>query len=310
MCKQEVAMIFITGASGFIGKALIRRLIDDNQSLIILTRDSSTYGAIGDEIIVEGDLSDIDSIENQIKQYSIDTMIHLAWEGIPDYEYEMSARNLRYGLNALDICKRQKIRNLIITGSCWEYKTPYGMISTSYELEYGKCFPTAKNSLHAMASVFCKENNIRFNWLRLFYVYGPGQRKGSLIPHILDCFSRGEYPQLNGAYNCNDFVYVDDVAEMITRVVDDSLLPEIINVGTGKAERVLDVVRDVAGYFDLECEEPVYENNKSSCFFANPDEIINNVGWIPSTDVKEGIKKTVHNLLKNSNPFEEGKRNE
>ena len=72
-------MIFITGASGFIGKALTRRLIDDNQSLIILTRDSSAYEAIGDEIIVEGDLSDIDIIESQIEQYSIDTMIHLAW---------------------------------------------------------------------------------------------------------------------------------------------------------------------------------------------------------------------------------------
>ena len=238
--------IFVTGGSGFIGKYVVQNLLEKKEKVIVLVRDKPKYAAQGDEIVVEGNLGELAPWKETLKQHSIGACIHLAWEGIPDYSYEMSKKNLVYGLHVLDLCKEFGIGNLVITGSCWEYKEPKGRISVNHPVTYEKPFQAAKNSLRMMAHAFCKEQGIRFHWLRLFYVYGPGQREGALIPYIIKCFKEGKQPELKGAYNKNDFVYVEDVAEAIVESVRKCDFPELVNVGSGASTQVSDIVKMVA----------------------------------------------------------------
>lgn len=286
-------MVIVTGGSGFVGKYVVRQLFAENKKVLVITRDERKYHRLGDEIVVEGSLADMEALRTAVGEQEIETCIHLAWEGIPDYSYEMSEKNLRHGLNVLGLCKSLSIKNLVITGSCWEYKDPAGEVSVSHATDASNAFQAAKNSLHGMAQAFCKENGIRLNWLRLFYVYGPGQRSGSLLPHILESFAEGGQPELNGACNENDFVYVEDVAEAIVRCADRHGYPETLNVGSGCATRVLEVVKMAAEEYGASVDTAAYQKTQGISYYAAADEMENGFGWRAKTDMKTGIRKMV-----------------
>lgn len=295
-------MILVTGAGGFIGKHVMKQLARKGEEAAVLVRDAGKYKAVGDEIVIEATLDDLGSAMKMLQSLPIDTCIHLAWEGIPDYSYGMSKKNLLHGLAVLDLCKECGINNLVITGSCWEYKNPVGEISTEWPLDVSNSFKVAKNSLHAMAHAFCCEHGIHLNWLRLFYVYGLGQRSGSLIPTLINSFRKGEQPRLNGIYNENDFVYVGDVADAIVKCAINHGYSETLNVGSGRAVKVLDVVKLVGAEFGMvfHADHPDEQNSRiHSSFCADRDEMLRQYGWRSETDMAVGIKNMIEiSLLK------------
>ena len=286
-------MLFVTGASGFIGRYVVKELLNQKQEVLCLVRDAEKYQLIDNEQIVEGCLGDLEQLEPVLNDKQIDTCIHLAWEGIPDYSYEMSCRNLDHSLKLLKVCKNIGVSNLVITGSCWEYENPVGCIKTDYPVSSANAFKAAKNSLHMMAHAFCKEHEIHLNWMRLFYVYGPGQREGSLIPYIIHSFKNGKKPELNGAYNQNDFVYVQDVAEAIVKVALNHSYPEVLNVGSGEATRVMDIVMEGAKQFNIQISENDYERNSGTNFFADKEEKEKDYGWSRTSSITEGISAMI-----------------
>lgn len=284
-------MIFVTGGTGFIGRYVVKKLIEKQKEIIVLVRNAQDYAVQKNECIMEGTLDNPNPWKEQLRKYSIDTCIHLAWEGIPDYSYEMSKRNLMYGLTILDICKEIGIKNLVMTGSCWEYDNPHGSVSVDDPVSDANAFKVSKNALRMMAHVFCQENQIYFNWLRLFYVYGPGQREGSLIPHIIKCLREGKQPELNGAYNRNDFVYVSDVANAIVKVAENHTYPEILNVGSGYSTQVFSIVRMTAEAMGRAIDEGKYlkcDNNVD--FYADKQEMRRDFSWEAEIAMEKGIK--------------------
>lgn len=287
-------MIFVTGGTGFIGKHVIKKLIESQEEVIVLVRNIKNYDVQGSEYVVEGTLDNPELWKGELKQFSIDTCIHLAWEGIPDYSYEMSKKNLMHGLKVLDACKELGIQNLVMTGSCWEYDNPYGSVSVDDPVSDANAFKASKNALRMMAHAFCQENQIHFNWLRLFYVYGPGQREGSLIPHIIKSFREEKQPELNGAYNRNDFVYVSDVADAIVKVAGNHTYPEILNVGSGCSTQVLSIVKMVAGGMGQTIDEGKYiKSNNNVEFYADKQEMCRDYSWEAKISMEKGIKYVI-----------------
>ena len=284
-------MIFVTGANGFIGRYVIKRLLNQHSDIFVLTQSMDTYEIQGNEKVMEGDLECADSIIAKMRGGKIETVIHLAWKGIPDYGYAMSEKNLRMGLNVLRICKECAVKNLVVTGSCWEYEKPNGKMLVNDAVGCNFPFQASKTAFYRMAHAFCRENHVRLNWLRLFYVYGVGQRSGSLIPYIMKCFSEGEYPKLNGAYNQNDFVFVEDVAEAIVKSACEVIDSEVINIGTGDAVRVLDIVKKVAKECGMSVDEELYPGHQEKCFFSDREEMVQALGWTPKTGIDEGIRR-------------------
>lgn len=287
-------MIIVTGANGFIGKYVGNELSRNGIEYISIVRNRKKINSSGR--IIEADLADYIDLVDKLSGIKIEACIHLAWEGIPDYSYEVSEKNLIIGLNILRLCRELHIDNLVISGSCWEYDNPEGSIRTDHAVQYNDAFKAAKDSLHMMASSFCREYGIHLNWLRLFYVFGQGQRKGSLIPYIIDCFRRGIKPELNGAYNENDFIYAGDVADAIVKVSLNHGYKETLNVGSGKATKVLDIVRYIADKFDFDEKLLDYPVQIGRSFYADEEEMKDSFGWSPQTDIYKGIDMTIESM--------------
>jgi nucleoside-diphosphate-sugar epimerase len=165
--------IFVTGGSGFIGKPVVRELANRGHDILVLSREvKPDIGFASDRIgFVRGDLKDHRDIGRIMRDYGTEVLIHLAWDGLPDYSWEICERNLGYSIGLFSEAARAGCSHILSTGSCWEYAARTGICSEDDKLGSASIFSTVKIALRYIGEGICNDNGLRFNWLRLFFVY-------------------------------------------------------------------------------------------------------------------------------------------
>ena len=185
--------IFITGGTGFIGTPLVKKLESEENEILLLIHESEdkSLSNISKKIrTISGNLSNINSWKEEVNNFKPDAVIHMAWEGLPNYDSETSIKNLKYGLNLIKMLAQIGCKLFMSTGSCWEYGQQTGELKEDDTLKPFSAFSAAKNCLHWSGREIAQENDMVFVWTRLFYVYGPGQKENSLIPYIIKCIKK------------------------------------------------------------------------------------------------------------------------
>ena len=297
--------ILVTGASGFIGLPVVQNLQQQGHNVLALSRNipKETASSVS---WLKADFSQPENYENYIQKFAPETVIHLAWQGIPDFSFETSLNNLNHSLNllsfvtGLDTCKK-----ILVSGSCFELNRLKGACP---ETEIGTPkddFTWAKHTLHSWLEVGCAKKEIELCWLRIFYVYGPRQRTESLIPSILTHLQNGELPELRTPKNANDFVFVQDVARAFSNAVSKPIPSAIYHIGAGVSTSVLEICRKaeqiVLGSDSLTCELEK-KTKESVCdvdFWADYSNAEKYFDYLPETSLLEGIDKTWQWLTSN-----------
>ena len=286
--------VFITGASGFIGQRMLKQLDPKKAQLLLLAKDKREGTALkrfGFPICIE-DLNNLERFKKQVIDFAPQICVHLAWEGIPDYSFRMSKRNLDNSLNLVNfLVDETDCNKLIITGSCMEYGKTKGICKESDISIINSFFSWAKCSLHAYADFVCKNSGIDLIWMRLFYVYGSGQREGSLIPSLVHAINEERRPAIKNPYNANDFIHVDDVADALRIAVTKKIKPGIYNLGSGTSTKVADVFKIVQEIMSCK-KKKVFSGNYASKpinFWADTSRARKFLGWEPKISLREGI---------------------
>lgn len=290
--------IFLTGGRGFIGQYLVPKLIQKGHEILFLSRRSDVSFENNKVEVLVGDLAHLEDWKEKVKEFAPEATIHLAWEGIPDYGLNLSIRNLQQGLNLFSFLAEIGCKKIISTGSCWEYGKQKGSLTEGSIINPHNAFTAAKNSLHWMGKCLAEEKQLQFIWTRLFYVYGPGQRKNSLIPYIIDCITNGKKPEIKTPLAKNDFVYVEDVAEALVAILESvsSFHSDVYNIGSGNLTSVKEIIDLVYAHLNInpEVDNSAATNNiLYDGFWADLSKIEKETGWSPKTDIKEGILKMI-----------------
>ena len=289
--------ILVTGGTGFIGKHLVERLDHKLNEVLLLSRNPQDFSSLESENVklMQGDLSNIDTWKHKVKEFSPHAAIHLAWEGIPDYRSVTSIKNLNHGLSLYSILIESGCKKIISTGSCWEYGKQTGCLNESQVIHPHNAFASAKNSLHWAGKYLSEENGIDFAWLRLFYVYGPNQRKDALIPYIIRCIKENTKPEIKTPSAKNDFVYVGDVADAIIAVLQHdtpNLRSSVYNVGSGNLTGVKEIIHQVYTHLNITPEVTFLEDKAEVLYdgsWADLIKIREDTGWKPAVSISEGI---------------------
>lgn len=255
--------IFITGGTGFIGKHLVKKLKEDkNNDLFLLSKN----------------LADIKSWKKDVEGFKPEAAVHLAWEGLPDYSAEISIKNLKYGLDLMNMLAEIGCKTVLMVGSCWEILVqPFN------------AFSTVKNALHWLGEEIAKENNMNFIWARLFYVYGPGQRENSLIPYLINCRKTGNKPEIKTLETKNDFIYVEDVAGAISMILEKGSKSAVYDIGSGELTSIQHIAKIIFPDFEIKQSESSSANGP----LADISRIKEEIGWQPKTSIKQGIEKMI-----------------
>ena len=145
--------VFVTGATGFIGKPTVRAL-------------RSCGHTVGQ---LKARLSNIGAVKRELATFNPDSIIHLAWEGIPDYGGRMSAKNLRQGKALFDAAASLGIPKIVAAGTFWQHErgTPTGRAP----------FVRAKNDLERYGLSIMAKKNGAFVWAIPAFVYGPSKSR-------------------------------------------------------------------------------------------------------------------------------------
>ena len=233
--------LLITGISGFIGRNLINKIIKHEKNILGISRNKIKLNELK---LLKGDLKDISKIKDDLIKFQPEVVIHLAWQGIPDYSFENSKKNLELSMNFFEfIFDNTKCRKIIISGSCWEYDKREGPCNENMKITNNNSFSWAKNSLYDYLNLKCIELNIDFIWFRIFYVFGPLQKNSSLIPYLYYSLKENSKPIIKKPKNSNDFVYIEDVINIIYIAIKKNIPSGIYNIGSGKSTSVLEIIK-------------------------------------------------------------------
>ena len=174
--------IIVTGASGFIGKALCKELLKKKHIVYTLSRsplplEISKLGFVKHIQYFMGDL-----LPKEVFEINAELIIHLAWDGIPHFSEENCRLNEQKQIiffSQLNMIS--SLKKIIVSGSCLEYGLNQGACNEKDRIVPNNYFSWSKLSILDYLSVYCKKNNMQLVWLRIFYVYGPYQQQNLLF---------------------------------------------------------------------------------------------------------------------------------
>ena len=277
--------IFITGGTGFIGRPVVDILARSGHDILILSRAPQKKSGF-----LKGDLSHLDLIKEKIKKFNPDVILHLAWENVSDYvNPQNSLKNLSNSLNFILFASSLSCKKIVCAGSGLEYGTLKGKVSELTEVQPSNIFEASKVALHVVGRKIAEKSSAQFLWFRIFHSYGPGQRSAALIPYLLRCLKDGSAPDIKNPKAANDYIFVDDVASAIIKIVEKKdLKSNVYNIASGR----LTSVGDIANI--------IYQGKDSLRFsgggegrYADISRIKKELRWSPKVDLERGIKKTI-----------------
>lgn len=228
-------MILITGATGFVGRHVITRLLANPDVRVVATARTEPQPGNTDWSSVRfvpfdmaTDVADIDLFAYFGRP---DAVIHLAWPGLPDYK---SPKHIEtYWLEQYRFITNliaNGLTDLTVTGTCLEYGLQSGCLTEDLPTQPTTAYGLGKDTLRKALNLFLTNRNVSFKWIRLFYMFGDGQNPQSLLSQLEAAVQRGDTVfNMSGGEQLRDYLPVADVAEYITEVAMQQRVMGIIN---------------------------------------------------------------------------------
>ncbi|MBF0430814.1 MAG: NAD(P)-dependent oxidoreductase [Fibrobacteria bacterium] len=285
--------ILLTGGCGFIGSHLVPLL---NGHRVLLLDQINIFESNSNVNFHQCDLlkgMSVD-VEKKITDFKPDALVHLAWAGLPDYSLTVCKANFDMTLQLYRIFTDLCCPIIFTAGTCWEYGDLEGQVDESCIPRHRNLFASFKSSLQMIGNSMCLDSRSSFIWGRLFFVYGPGQRKTSLIPYCYQNMKKGKMPEINNPRALNDFIHVIDVCAGIAALIEAEGVSGIFNIGSGCAHSVKDVCREVAKVVGFPLAESIKKGQgESSGIWADISKITRQTGWRPKLSLAQGVQNTL-----------------
>jgi nucleoside-diphosphate-sugar epimerase len=242
--------ILVTGATGFIGRYVVERLLSAGHRVIATSsnehraREFSWFNSVQ---YIPFDLAHADPTLDYYRLFGEpDSLIHLAWEGLPNYKSSFHL-DVNYPRHAafLGNLVRNGLRDVTITGTCLEYGMQEGCLREDLPVLAGNPYALAKDALRRSLKPLEEGYGFRVKWVRLFYMYGPGQNPNSLLSQLDKALAAGE-PVFNmsGGEQVRDYLPVEKMAELIVDIALQNETSGIINGCSGQPVTVRRLVED------------------------------------------------------------------
>lgn len=212
--------IAVTGASGFIGRHVLRDLCEQDEEIVAVTRDAARLTGVGKSVrIVEMDIARASSECFEILGRP-DVLIHLAWDGLPNYR---SLHHFETELPRQYRFLKQMIEgglpSLLVAGTCFEYGMQSGALSAAMPTNPTNPYGFAKDILRKQLMFLKATERFNLTWARLFYMYGEGQPGTSLYSKMKEAVSRGDKVfNMSGGEQLRDYLPVKEVARQIAEL--------------------------------------------------------------------------------------------
>lgn len=296
--------ILVTGATGFVGSHIARRLAALGAEVHVFVRKTSHPRRLKDVAsclrTVIADVEDPAPVREAVRSIRPRTIFHCAAFGghsrekDPEHAFRTNCAGTFHLLSA---CAETGFDRFLHTGSSSEYGP-----RTTPMTEEGAADPlTPYGASKAAATLWCRamavSKELPVVILRLFSPYGPMDDPDRLIPAAARAFLEGRSPELSSPEGVRDYVYIDDVVEAFLRAaVASGVSGEIINIGSGRQHSVREVVAllyRITGSGASPRWNAVPPRAGSPVWIAEIRKAKRLLAWEPRVPLEEGLRRTV-----------------
>lgn len=229
--------ILVTGATGFVGNHVVEWLLKNNYEVIATATSADKAKLFPWYSHVKFIPCDYFHEEHDFYDYfeRPEIIIHLAWKGLPNYMDQIHMENLYASHKLLADFIKHKSTKIVVIGTDKEYGVVNGCLSEDMITNPNTVYGLAKDTLRKNLEMMAGQEGFNWNWIRLFFVYGPGQNPKSLLPQLDAAIERGdkEFP-MSGGEQIRDYLHIEHAAEYICKIALQRKINGVVNCCSGE----------------------------------------------------------------------------
>lgn len=285
--------VLVVGGNGFLGKEIIRELVNNGHDVIGMGRSASPNGY---KNWISADLGRPNTYISFLKDWQPKVVVQSAWV-TAQKTYRQSAENLHYAswtLQFAKYCLQTGTNHFVCLGTSAEYGVQTNLCDAAKTTPapvdlYGQKKLETLLELQRMTTAA----GARLTWARVFQPYGPGQDPKRLIPWAAGRLLAGYGIDLQNPFVKLDWISSRDIGRAISWIINH-YTPEVIDIGTGIGTNVYDLLIEVANILGVKTQitYPIsaIENENFHNLIVSADSPLLKSGWLPKDTLQTGLK--------------------
>ncbi len=300
--------VLVTGASGFIGSHIVRRLIRDGHAVSVLARPTSSWQRLEDLrssfTVIPVDITDKEALAPILRAQQPEWIFHMAnaglYGGASGTDDQVARVNVLGLINLLESLQEVPYEVFINGASSAEYGPKHAPMKETDLCEPMSMYAVTKLAATSYATMIARLKNKPIVSARFFSPFGPGDDERRLIPTLIRTMLAGKEATV-APEAMRDFIYIDDAVGALISLAEHpdkkAITGQILNIGTGVGLRARQVAETIAVATGV-TPKIVWNNAQvrywdSSVWQADMTKTFGLTGWRPQTSFEQGIAATV-----------------
>lgn len=305
--------LLVTGGAGFIGSNFVRHMLRHHPDVLVVNLDKLTYAGNLENLedvegnpnyrFVKGDICDRPLVEDVLKKYAIDSIVHLAAESHVDRSILGSAQFIQTNVVGthvlLDAAKDYGVQRFVHVSTDEVYGSlgPTGKFTEETPLHPNSPYSASKAASDLLALAYQHTHGVPVIVTRCSNNYGPYQFPEKLIPlMIVHALSDKPLPVYGDGMNVRDWLHVEDHCAALDLVLQKGKIGEVYNIGGNNEWHNIDIVRLILkllnkpeGLIAFVKDRPGHDRR----YAIDASKIMRETGWAPRRTFEEGLRETV-----------------
>jgi nucleoside-diphosphate-sugar epimerase len=298
--RQPTGPIVLTGATGFLGRAVVRELLGRGLEVIALVRPESVVAGLPDAVTrVPYTALDDSQTSGALARLEPKAFVHLGWAGVGGAtraSFDHAGTNVPAAIASVELATAAGCDYWLGIGSQAEYGPSVVPLTEDAPLAPVSAYGNAKVAAWSAASSTAETNDLDAGWARVFSIYGPGDHDTAVLPFAIRSMLAGRSPALGMCTHDWDLLYVEDAARALADLVQVRAIGPV-NVASGERRPLRDAI-DIAAAA-IGGPPPGYGERSDAGVTplrAVVDRLQSLTGWEPRVPLERGVPALVADL--------------
>lgn len=289
----------VTGANGFLGKALVNELLKNEVCVLALDRDDKRL--FPEKVrFISIDLENCGQLPELIPDRDIDVVFHLAWSGASGVlraDYDMQLNNVKMTCDLVKAAAKTGIKKFVGAGTlaqydCLAYTGENGSVPSPVS-----CYASAKIAAEYMSKAIANDEGIEHIWCVISNLYGVGDTTNNFVNFAAKKMFRGERASFTAGEQNYDFVFITDIIRGIYLCGENGKNNNSYYIGSGRARPLKEYIKIIRDTIDPDIElhlgEVEFKGTSLPLEKFNCKHISDDTGYVPAVKFEDGIVETI-----------------